>query len=92
MIFTSIGPGLSTVNRVMIGRSSPALNALSDGSEQADVDAEFDRIWDEITAATFEEYGERELAIMHRFERKTFDDRCEEGAKKFRGRKLGRQQ
>jgi hypothetical protein len=79
-------------HRVMIERSSPALNALSDGSEEADVDAEFDRIWDEITAATFEEYGEPELATMHRFDRQKFDDRCDEGEKKFRRRKRGRQQ
>jgi hypothetical protein len=44
-----------------------------------DLNAEYDRVWDEITAATFEEFDEGELAVMYRFDRGRFDWLFEQG-------------
>ncbi len=48
--------------------------------------AAFDRVCDRITADTFKEYGETDMAALCLNDRDAFDRRYERGAAEFRGR------
>ena len=73
--------------RVFVERSSPALNELAESPDDiAEGDAEFERVLDETTAATFEEYDEPALARMFRNDRDLFDRQCDEGERRHAAR------
>ncbi len=48
--------------------------------------AEFDRVCDRITADTFKEYGETDMAALYLNDRDAFDRRYQRGAAEFRDR------
>jgi hypothetical protein len=81
--------------RIFAERTSPPLQAITnkedvDPQEAQELESEFDRVSDAITAATFEEFGEAELAAMLRHDRRRFDERYDEGERRFRRRKSRR--
>lgn len=87
-------PALKAISAKM--REVEIKHGLTDGQywpkgegppEYENLNAEYDRVIDEILAATFEEHGEIALATMHRHHRQQFDQLREEGRSKFFGRR-----
>jgi hypothetical protein len=71
--------GLTDAEDWMIG-DGPKSWIIGDGPEEYQVlSREWDRIADEIMAATFEEFGEPELATLYRYNRARFDLEFEAG-------------
>ncbi len=82
------------LKRILI---SPELNALQERIDEIDAEApdgiqqlrqQWDEKADEITVATFREYGEEEMAYLYENDYAEFERRYKQGIKKFRTPKL----
>ncbi len=92
------GPIAYYIEGIALKRSlnSPELDALSERIEEIEAEApteahQLDQQWEEkedkITAATFREYGEEEMAYLYENDPVEFQRRYEQGIKKSRTRK-----
>jgi hypothetical protein len=79
--------------RATVERSIPALVVISDKikaaqQEVANLQTEYDRVWDDETASAFEDNGEPELAAVFRRDQEEFDRLTNAGRVKFKRRKF----